>query len=283
MKRAALILAPLAIVAGCTAMAFNGWQSLYNDAHQAWAASKRESDEYRSSNWVEIADRDLSAAMYEAERIPREDPRRAIAIAKTYDARATMFKRNPHPDEARGRAVGILDETIARGPYDGAIDSELTALRGEIFAKISTATPTIVAEPTPVPDRASGESTPRVDKRSYRSVVGEKPDDVALACDDPIVLRMAIEYRRVGDYAHYNDLLGYTRKARRCKTVQSGSVVFATNIGRAGFRQVRMRDTLGLIVQLWMREADLAHCADDGNPDECRPEAEGIRAERPEG
>lgn len=116
-------------------------------------------------------------------------------------------------------------------------------------------------------------STRPVDKRSYRSVIGAPPDDVALACDDPIVLQNALEYRRVGDYAHYDAFLGYGGGVRRCKTVQGGSVVFATDHGQGGYRQVRMKDYLGMVVQLWMREQDLARCADDGNPKECRPAA----------
>jgi hypothetical protein len=124
-------------------------------------------------------------------------------------------------------------------------------------------------------------SKPAVDKRSYRSVVGRPPNNSTLACDNPIVLQAALEYKRVGDYAHYDELLGgYAGTYRRCKIVPGGSVVFATSIGQGGYRQVRMRDAatwppgFAPVVQLWMREKDLVQCADDGNPNECRPAKE---------
>jgi hypothetical protein len=195
-------------------MTLNGWRSLYNEAHQSWDNSRRETDPYRSSRWAQKADRDLVDAMFEAEHIPGDDPRRAIAIAKTFDARATMFNKNPHPDEARGRAVGILDEAIARGPYDGAIDAELTALRGEIFAKIPTAPPTQTAPPTSTPQ-------PTRTPLPLVGVLGSTKSGNATGCWDVVDLQNALLYEEVRDYQAFRSLL----ISNKCAIIPKGSQV----------------------------------------------------------
>jgi hypothetical protein len=156
-------------------------------------------------------------------------------------------------------AGAISGEDSHRGEYPLVEALQVAAEGRQVESEAPEGGSTTAGSPSPV------------DKRSYRSVIGTPPENVALACDDPIVLQNALEYRRVGDYAHYNGFLGYGGGVRRCKTVPDGSVVFATDHGQGGFRQVRMKDLLGMVVQLWMREKDLARCADDGNPNECRP------------